>query len=131
MSRNRQIWANVVHFVWVRFWVLGIINKRFGFAQLANKQKTWTNHIKHTLFRSVFRHLFCFSPKLQPKPKNGPKRLVLCKVFFWKVIYCFYFLNFSLLRRSQNIQILFFWTLSFIVFCFTISVLRCLWQHKS
>ena len=30
---------------------------------------------------SVSRHLSCFTQKLYPKPKNGPKRLVLCKVF--------------------------------------------------
>ena len=32
-------------------------------------------------FFGPFLDTFCFSPKLQPKPKNGPKRLVLCKVF--------------------------------------------------
>ena len=29
----------------------------------------------------VSRHSSCFTQKLYPKPKNGPKRLVLCKVF--------------------------------------------------
>ena len=34
---------------------------------------------------SVSRHSSCFTQKLYPKPKNGPKRLVKCKVFIWSV----------------------------------------------
>ena len=54
---------------------------RFGFAQLANKQNMWANHIWHTVYRSVFRSSFCFPPKLHPKAKDVTQTFIDCKVF--------------------------------------------------
>ena len=39
---------------------------------------------------SVSRHSSCFTQKFYPKPKNGPKRLVKCKVFIWNWFYRLY-----------------------------------------